>query len=208
MHAPRMTIALLAVTGLAATAGATVVFDNFGPGDSWGNGAFAISGSDSFLDRDNDEGEFFTATQGGAIESFDLAVSKAIVGDQSGRFDIGLYTNANGVPGTELWNSGTLFATAPFGDPDHPPVHVDVDGAVSVEAGQTYWLVMSSPDVSSVNWYMNNINQFAQHAHRADGGPWILSSQRRSTFRVTLVPAPAGTCAFALGLAGLARRRR
>lgn len=199
-------IALLVSAGVAATASAQVVFDNFGAGDTYNTGSgWTISGINSAVGQDFDQGDAFIPSASGAVATIELAIG-LVTGPND--FNITIYDDASGAPGTALWNSGAIVGQMGSFGSNNAPVVVNVGGAVNVFSGSQYWVIASSNDATWAAWNINSTGDVGPHAFESNGGGFNISNTDRGAFRVTLVPAPASLALLGAGGLIAVRRRR
>ncbi len=204
-----------AVAALAMTtaASADVVFNNFGPGDTYTTGQGWTISDGAPINTDNDQGDAFTVTGGNfLLTSIEIALGY-VTG--TNRAFISLYNDDDGMPGAIL-ETATVENMGPFGNQNDPEVAL-FTGTTALLEGEQYWVIASSDNNSWLAWNLNSIGDTGPHAFRANGGPWNISdgapfegppgaAGTRGAFRVNGVPGP-GAIAL-LGLAGLCGRRR
>lgn len=206
----------VAATIFLVTSGAAradVLFNNFGPGDSYlGNtgwtvinggpvgahieeaSSFTVSGGDFF----------FTTAEFGAGHLFGPNV-----------LIVTLHDDAAGVPGDPI-ESVTLvdqllrFPNKP--QTNYPPVVAPFSGGTVLRDGSTYWLSMSTVTDTDAwaAWNYNITGDLGLRAFREDSGPWSPhTGDPRGVFRVNGAPVPSpATLALPVALALRAARRR
>lgn len=205
------TLLLVATSRLSAD----VVFTNFGPGMTFGNGGFILQGPDVHNIGDVDQAASFTT---GPLSSLLTSVSLGIFVsspanspfDGRGPLDIIVAADAAGVPGAAL-DSTTVnvnnylkqVITAPMG------------GSVQLAPNTKYWVIADTKTTFDGAWYWNSTNDFGPSAGRSGVGPWSLHAQPQENFSLQvegrLVPEPATGLTLLLGglmLAGFRRPTR
>lgn len=207
--------AFSAAAALAVTSAATaseVLFDNFGPDDTYslemgasvgyGNPtfgetheaatSFVVSGGDFYLDS----AEFALLHNWGP----DLVYANIHADDGDSPGSIIDSTSASGVTDPFVWA---------------PPMMASFGGDVLLEDGKKYWLALKSEEVDASLAWASSLNDWGERAWRIDGEPWNTYTSsgpplddQRSAFRIsgTAVPAP-GALAL-LGIAGMTATRR
>jgi hypothetical protein len=175
----------LSVVVLALTArAATIVFDTFGPGDTYNQSAGYDVGT--YYQTPVEDAAQFTAGASGTLATVDLGLTTS-GGPLSA--NVYLYGDASGSPD----NTNQIFlGSALFPNPSSI-VSFAVAGTVPVTLGSTYWLVLkpsptnyygiwnySSPAVPGMNDYSI-----------AGSGTWMTNGLVLPAFRLT-ASAPAG----------------
>ena len=186
---------------LSAAASAEVLFDNFGPGDSYNTSSGMTLGASGNWQQGNG----FLIVGG----SYYLDSIEAAIGFVNGQNDVTLmlYDDAGGLPGTPLEHIQLVGQMGGFGQ-NNPPLVFDFSGATLLQEGAMYYAVASVPVGSWSAWNFNNQGDVGPRAQRqGDGGTWNVIQDNRAAMRVNgTIPGP-GALAL-LALAGLASRRR
>jgi hypothetical protein len=194
---------------LAAPARADIIFNNFGPGDTYrqflGN---SVGGR-----FHQDVGDRFTPTA--ASYTLDRVVLPlTLIGGTDG-VDVLFMTSVNGLPGSvlESWHVANL---PPFGS-TQPPTDLESVLNPLLEQGVPFYVVASVPlgESTSAVWNNNLVGDHGPLAIRQNGGSWFVINDAlgRGALRVEgeVVPEPGTLALFGLGTLGLlgcARRRR
>lgn len=201
LSVPRALVALAAASFISLSANAAVVYDNFGPGDSF------IEGAGYTIDASHSQGVGFIAAATGRATSVDVGMG--VVGTvrpklvhfslyaDNGANNIGLLLEGFDVSvanafGTEVVSSATLL------------------GTTLLTAGSKYWLIAASVDGTSVPWNLSDNDL---------GDRWIdgsinPDSRELAAFRITAtestVAEPGELALLMAGLiaGALVRRRR
>jgi hypothetical protein len=184
---------------LSAPARADIIFNNFGPGDSYqrllgqsvggrfhqdAGDRFAPLGSDYILDR--------------------VVLPLSLIGGTDG-VDVLLMTSLNGVPGSviESWHVATL---PPFGSV-HPPTVLDSLLHPLLTDCVPYFVVASVPlsDNTSLVWNNNAVGDHGPLAIRQNGGNWFVINDAlgRGALRLEGDPVPEPSMVALVGLGGL-----
>ena len=185
----------------STTAVATVIYDNFGPGDSFNT----LSG---YVIADGSTPGFnFFAEDTGFVTSIDFGMAIFGVGvDDPQTINFSLFTHADGNIGT-LLEAFSVTVSHPAGDPATSTG--DLTGTTLLSSGQQYWLVGSSPGGVGVRWLWNN--QGDTGVQRATDGT-LFQFRTLPTFRVNAdsvsVAEPGALVLLVSGLAALAALRR
>ena len=202
----RFVLPLIVLAFSTSVVKADVIFDNFGPGDTHSNLAWALGTSPGITSQEFAMPFAVPTGQDFFLDSIELAVF-----GQGGanELTIDVYSSLEGV-GVSL-GSVTLFDELPPG----PGSLVEVDGFdVLLESGQTYWVGASLPNGNG-GWFFNSFDEVGLIGDRREELPdypaWRLTENELGAFRVNATAAiPEPGAASLLGLIGLlvARRRR
>ena len=197
--------ALALLCAIARPARGDVLFNNFGPSNSYQvTAGYGFGGSSPNFEQ----AMAFTANNSYLLTGGDFGVSLSF-GLNPSTFEITVHTDEGGLPGAVLEEVTVNTNLGPFGL-QNPPVVVSFLGTTLLNAGEQYWISMSAGEFPQAVWNRNNTGDLGPRAFAMNGGPWTLFSNTdtRGAFRLhgTLVPAPG-----AIGLLGLfacARRGR
>ena len=196
-------IGVVALT-ISAAASAEVLFDNFGPGDTYQYGYGMTLSDGSPVGTDYDQGSGFDIVGG----NYYLDSIEAAIGFVTGQniMNLTLYDDAGGVPGTPLEHVQVVGMMGNFGSVN-PPVRFDFSGTTLLLEGALYWAIASTEDNSWSAWCFNDQGDVGPNAFRQDMGAWSSSVGDRAAFRVLgTIPGPGALALLALG--GLVSRRR
>ncbi|WP_197527592.1 PEP-CTERM sorting domain-containing protein [Posidoniimonas polymericola] len=200
-------LAALTLAAQAPLAGAAVIFNNFGPGNDFGNGGRVVDGGDGVAAiGDIDQAVAFTV---GPADQMAETLSLGIFVNDSpaigtGPVDIILAMDSGDGPGAALQTySTTVNATG--------KQVLNVSGApVLLSANTTYWVVMDAEDEFRGSWNFNTIGDIGLTAGRTDLGIWgTRPLDDRMALRVEgRVPEPASLAVLGIGGMVIAGRRR
>lgn len=199
-----ITAGALALSLTSASMG-DVIFNNFGPGNSYDISTGWTLSDGAPVNVDWDQGDAFTVSGGNYfLDHIDLAIS--LVAGQN-RIFIDVYTSIGGLPGVLIDSAVIEDQMGTFGD-DNPLIVALFDGSTVLNDGEQYFVTASTDSNSWAAWNLNSVGDVGLHTFRKNLGDWAAGDNVRGAFRVkgTLVPAP-GVLAL-LGVAGLAARRR
>lgn len=202
-------LAILFVGLVPGIAGAEpiVVFDTFGPGDSYATNAGYIIGVGD-LGTEYERGIRFSPWTTVEITGIEAAVLHA---KGVNAIDFHLRADESGQPGAILETfsfsgvAGSSGGEVLCGTSTVRPV---------VFVGTDYWLTASGPGApdSWMGWFFADPHYPAVRALSSDGGPWeVTSSEKAAAFRVVGVPEPSTLVLLlsgSLGLLTVRRRRR
>jgi hypothetical protein len=205
------------VTGVAVlalffggAARADVIFNNFGPGDSYTtNQGWTISGPTGappgFV-----QGDAFSIPAGPDLQ---LDRIRLAVGHVTGpnQVIVTLRADAGGLPGAvlETFNFTNLGA---FGQ-NNPPLSADSVLHPLLHAGAQYWLIADPGNAATWDaWSLNTVNDVGPHAQSQGGGPFTENNLTRGAFEIfgspAAVPEPATVTLLSTGALLLAGWRR
>jgi|SRR5580704_3625599 hypothetical protein len=152
----RAILTLVAVTvlfGVVGQAKADIIYNNFGPADTYNTeGGWTVGLA---IGQQYDTASQFTASITAAVTQVDIGLSLT-----SGTNNVvaDLMTNSNGAPGTVLESYDFVNQMGPFGS-QNPPLVANSISNLLLTAGTTYWLTVF-PDSRTANtvaaWNFNN----------------------------------------------------
>lgn len=202
-----LAIGTVSLLGSSLVANGDIIFNNFGPGDSYDVSGRLLQGESVGTIGNVDQAVSFTV---GAI-SYDLTSVSVAIGATAppnigtGPVDIILATDVGGLPGATLQLSplninvpGTQVWTAPF------------PGTLTLSANTTYWVIVDAKTTFDGGWAFNSIGDIGPTAGRTNNNPWNLRPQDdRYATRVEgrPVPEPVSMALMSLGAIGLLRKR-
>lgn len=199
------TAALLSLLVASKAGAVTIVYDNFGPGDSYSTNLLWALGQQPGL-GDIDRGFAFTPSKNGYLYSVEVAISLTIFASPN-VLDLWVMDDAGGEPGNILESFNLVDAMGPAGFLN-PPVAAMASGNTFLSASEQYWLIASLPDpTTSAGWNFNTTGDIAPLATRFDLGAWTVNNQGSGAFRIT-VPEPAVIALFGLGMIALGLTKR
>jgi hypothetical protein len=169
-------LSFVAALFMNCEARATVIYSNLGSGNSYNtNLGWTIGQSLT-------QGDSFTVSGTG---TFKLTSLELAVGNVSGSsaFTVQLETDVGGAPGSVL-ESWIATANGTFGN-NNPLVVVNSVSNTTLQAGQTYWIVLSAGSNDINPWNFNNTGATGTHYNSASG----TSNNTQGAFRVNADPA-------------------
>lgn len=198
----------------AQLASADVLFDNFGPGDTYS------------LDRGQ------TLAYGGPLggDVYQAAVPITVTGGDwyLNRAEVAILHNwgpdlvfadiradDGGAPGAVLETTSGSGVTPPF--VWAPPMQLEFSGDLVLKEGEMYWLALRTDETDALlAWSLNVVDDFGLRAWRINEDPWEVglgvpgTDSQRQVYRIhgTPVPAPGAAAVLLATLAGACRRRR
>ncbi len=213
MHRTALAGSLLALAATVAHA-QTVLFDNYGPGDTYRTDMGMTLGEGGPVGGPKHEAAVpFTVTGGDFY--FNTAEFSVILNWGEDIVFVDLRADDNGAPGQILQSTTASGVADPF--ELAPPMIADFGGSTILEDGATYWIAMSAQGPDALLSWAHALEDWGHRAWRLDGGDWQTGfgtpglDDQRGVLRITgtLVPTPGAAAVFAMAaLAGAARRRR
>ncbi len=211
---PIVTAILLLAGG---PAGAVILYDTLGPGDSYDIAWGAMLGSSPF------DGPWlagftfsFAGEQAYELDRIEVAACR-VTGDNS--VDIWLMTDAGGQPGVSLESFG-LHGMMGDIDQINPLLFVSSYSRPVLSPDTPYWLVMTAPETTWATWNWASPDVPGLFAYRVGEDPWSVWPFKVAAFRIyggesaaslpVTVPVPGAALLVVLGLssAGWCRRAR
>ena len=193
----------IACTLIASSATADIIYDNFGPDDSFNTEVGSpVGGFGSFI------AYAFTVTGG------DYALTNLVA-------PIGFIDGTNKVLLTiysDFFTPFTLLETSEgsgfqdVGTPISPSVFA-FSGDTDLKEGERYWVSFEPKDISNdrLTWFVNDQGANLPRSVRFPGGSWNVPIDRQAgAMRVegVLVPAPSPAAAICIGMSATLMRRR
>ena len=201
-------VILVALICRTAFAGPVVLYNNFGPGDTYdvqpgitfGCGAFCWQNPGLTL------AFAFTPSSTAAFTELEMVAG---FGMHPANILASIRSDSGGLPGAVLESFSTPLTW--------PPTRLQFNSILqpTLAAGMQYWVVAAVPDpVNDMgSWSINSIGANGPQAGKIGDGPWTGSRTNiDAVFRVTgddsSVPEPSALALLVLGLAGILGLRR
>ncbi len=188
---------------VGTSAEAAIIFNNFGPGDTFGDGGRILQGPAVGTIGDVNQAASFTV---GPTDFLLTTVSLGIhvvssPTNGTGPLDVVLAADSAGSPGAAL-------RTLPINvnSTGKQVITVADDGTQLLDANTTYWIIADAEGSFDGGWNFNSIGDVGLTAGQTEGNPWNpRPNDDRYAFRVQgmAVPEPAAGVLIVLSLAGL-----
>jgi len=177
---------------IALVEGTTVIYSNFGPGDTYDAGEGWIeAGIDQDVLAPYIAAMPFTPAKATYIlTQLDLALSYDGAGPNA--LTVELCQNDDGVPGKLIY-SWYVTGLPAFGSSDSIVQTIPINPAqktILLKQGVQYWLIAVPSINEAAVWNSTSVDVTATHAESYDGGPWFLETTIPGAFDVLGTPLP------------------
>ena len=184
------TVLVLLVPGVVT--GEVVVFNTFGPGDSYDPGMGYVIG----YTNEYEQGCQFSPSMTVSLTAIQVAADHS---SGTNSMDFHLREDASGVPGgiLETYSLIDLAATSPI---------ILIPSAVNptISNGTNYWLTASAPDApNSYMVWQAAVSGSISRAVREGNDPWEIMASYPAAFKVMGVPEPSTIALLGMGAVGL-----
>lgn len=200
----RSTSLIVALIGIALTgpARAIVIYNSFGPGDTYITYEGAeISGPGSSGGLFTSGFSFQPATTL-SLESIQVAIG-TISGSNAFSLSLQAADGPSGMPGTVLETFQVNDQMGSFGLAN-PLISVTSVAHPELEAGDTYWLVAEGEGDGLAAWNSNNLGLYGTYFSFQGGHGGLADDQLLCAYEITGVPEPASGSLYFFGFIALA----
>ncbi len=175
---------------------AGIIFDTFGPNDSYNASTAASIGGPGAPVAPFIQGVGFVAGDSGMLSQLTLSLYLL---QGSNEVDVWFMNDGGGKPGAilEAFNlTNILENSSPFIEAP-PPVSLNALGSVPIYAGSRYWVVASAPQADTWalwGWKLDGIaaSDVDKAQRRPGDADWtVVDDQGFAALRVTTVPEPS-----------------
>ena len=187
--------------GLCVTPGAwaAIVFNNFGPGDTFGANSYSEAGPTASVQQQS-FGEGFIPTGSGYLSSITIPLVH-ISGDNA--IHLFLSNGSSSKPGTVL-ESWVITGLPELGATPSPLV-INSAAQPLLSAGTLYYLYSKEPGNEYDGWYWNSVSAQGSYINSRNGGPYFTGTDVQAAFRVEVTPVPEPASLSLLALLALPR---
>ena len=176
---------LFSICLLPSIAQGQVVFDNFGPGNTFNTRiGWTETGPSSGIGFASSQGEAFTPSATGQLSSIDIALTHV---DGTNDAHLFLSNGIPGVAGTTTLETFTLVGLPAFGSTGVATFSSALQPLLS--AGSTYFLYEVETGNEWNAWNENSIGETGAHISSENNSAYSSTSRTQGTFRVTIAPA-------------------
>ena len=200
-------VAILSLLAIAPEAMAGTIYDNLGPGDSFGLGGRLLQGPDVNTIGDVDQAARFN-TGGFFHEGIEVSVGINVTG--LGPIAIQLWSD-DGATGPLSMLATDTYTPELFGE----QLVQRTFGTLMLTPSTNYWVVLDGLTVFDGAWNRNSTGANGVTAGRTAGNPWNIRNpdgdgmlSLRVVSRVQTVPEPTSIAALGLGAVAFLRRRK
>jgi hypothetical protein len=194
-------IAMVILFVAGGQAGAAVLFNTFGSGNSYNLNSGSPVGLVPGFGNVAEGNQFsFTTLPASYLDTIELAAG---LDEGINQLDVALMTDAAGQPGSVIESFSFTDQMGNFGD--NSPLLVGTSVLRPLLLPNTdYWLVALASDDTSASWNTSSPAVTGMHAFRLDAGSWIVGTTDLDAFRIEgtpVVPVPGALLLGGIGLA-------
>jgi hypothetical protein len=198
-----LVVCVLLFAAPAVSLADTLVYSNFGPGNSYDFATGNIAGND-FAGDTLSEAATFTAGSTLQFSSLDIALSCFGAGLCPANFTVSLNSNSGGQPGAALESFTVNGATLQLLGSSNPPLLLSSVLHPTLTTGTQYWITVSATAADSVDWNWNTHGD-ASPELLSDGTGWYALGMPPGAYDVfgtpvTTAPVPEPSTLVLLGL--------